>query len=594
MKRGNITQWTNITICKNLLFFSQLVNELLFDYSIPSNRISTLNSHFLCVDALSAIEGIDHHGVPEGTLKPILEELYISIQKDPVFNNRADQPTKYFAKYQNDKYRISTNVAELNYEELKKATLAISTRFFSDNRYYQLLKNRIIELVSNNNEDDQPELFRLTKSLLTELVNLGYSIKYIQSAMDKLFWSPAHKIEDTSIITKFFDSFSFSEKEFDVVFVVPRSKMHRFISYVSDLSLLEEYPRRTLQHAEKGFLNKNNNQAFLQIQIKSYDPYMAAEVAKKLLTTKMSFFRLCDHSLRYDVSGAKCGVYDGNSFTRITQNISSVSHTKMPSSRQILESMIASEQALNAVPNCHSNDALTQAVLFHAQSLNETSAENQLLDLWAIFESVLDISNKHASDRINQVCMYLIPILKRRYIYSLFNQLANDMKNYSEERYGGIIGNSSNEKDIVRKICEFVILPENKADRDDYLSACDDFPLLKERIVYYEAMLAQPVNIYSFVEKHAERVKWQIMRIYRNRNLIVHNGDSMPYLDLLIENLHSYVDDFLSYVIHNLAEGHTVNSMCQQLFAKECEWLSDFSSKKINMSSEIITKMLEF
>ena len=31
------------------------------------------------------------------------------------------------------------------------------------------------------------------------------------------------------------------------------------------------------------------------------------------------------------------------------------------------------------------------------------------------------------------------------------------MKNYSEEKYNEIIGGSSNEKDIVRKICEFVI-----------------------------------------------------------------------------------------------------------------------------------------
>ena len=31
------------------------------------------------------------------------------------------------------------------------------------------------------------------------------------------------------------------------------------------------------------------------------------------------------------------------------------------------------------------------------------------------------------------------------------------MKNYSEEKYNEIIGGSSNEKDIVRKICEFII-----------------------------------------------------------------------------------------------------------------------------------------
>ena len=109
---------------------------------------------------------------------------------------------------------------------------------------------------------------------------------------------------------------------------------------------------------------------------------------------------------------------------------------------------------------------------------------------------------------------------------------------------------------------------------------------------YYAKMFRTPFQVYEFVEKHAECVKWQIMRIYRNRNLIVHNGDTMPYVDLLIENLHSYVDDFLTYTTHNLAKGHTINSMCQELFAKECEWIADFSNKKAEMNLDMVMKML--
>ncbi len=38
MKQGNLDKWTNLEECTNLLLFSELVNELLFDYSIPSHR----------------------------------------------------------------------------------------------------------------------------------------------------------------------------------------------------------------------------------------------------------------------------------------------------------------------------------------------------------------------------------------------------------------------------------------------------------------------------------------------------------------------------------------------------------------------------
>ncbi len=82
------------------------------------------------------------------------------------------------------------------------------------------------------------------------------------------------------------------------------------------------------------------------------------------------------------------------------------------------------------------------------------------------------------------------------------------------------------------------------------------------------------------------------MRIYRNRNMIIHNGENMSYLSLLIENLHSYVDDFISYVIHGVAEGKDINAMCQELFVKECEWNSKFQKVKDPITLKQIKYML--
>lgn len=45
MKQGDLSQWNNIEACKNLLFFAQLVNELLFDYSIM-NAVKAIHDYF--------------------------------------------------------------------------------------------------------------------------------------------------------------------------------------------------------------------------------------------------------------------------------------------------------------------------------------------------------------------------------------------------------------------------------------------------------------------------------------------------------------------------------------------------------------------
>lgn len=378
MKQGNLVKWKDISACKNLLFFAQLVDELLFDYSIPSNRISTLNSHYLCLDALSAINGIDEHGVPEGTLKPIAEELYISLTKDPAFDLINNSPLRYFVKYQNERYRISTSVSELNYDEIKKAILAIDSRFFEDNKYYETLKTRVMEKILSNEESDQLDLFRLVKSLLTELINLGYSQNYIKKVMSDVFWNSNSDIVSPNVINDFFSAFTFEKNNYTVVFIVNRGRISQFTDHIENLSCIESFEQRYESHAEKVFLQKNRNQAYLIIDRKALDPYQAAYSARLTLSINASLYRLNNHDYRYDINTAKCGVYSDSEFFRAEQEKSAVSHVKMPSREQIVKNMEALEKAINNQRSVRERVALINAARFHSHSLDSISIENQL------------------------------------------------------------------------------------------------------------------------------------------------------------------------------------------------------------------------
>ena len=598
MKKGNLEHWENYDKYTNLLFFSQLVNELLFDYSIPSNRVSTLNSHYLCLDAMSAIEGIEKHGVPEGSLKPIMEELYSVLKKDPIYSEKNNSPLDFFVKYQGDRYVFSSRVSDLNYEELKKTAEALHTYYFSESKYYDSLKESITDIVTNNKTDKQKELFRLVKSLLTELMNMGYSLSYIYEVMKKNYWAPKNNLTSSEDIKRFFDAFSLKDREYEVILKVNRKRMERFVQYIDGVDLVDTLNDRYHGHAEKNFLKKANKQAFILQKNKALDPFAAARNVKDIIVLNMGLFRLFDHEYRYDINTAKCGVYDDSHFYSIGQVIRSIEHTKPLSSKQIAESMRISNMAFESVVKNQSYYdivSILNAARFHSHSLDSNSEENQLLDLWAIFETILDISNKHTSDRIQQVCKYLVPILKRRYIYSLFSQLTEDIKNYDEPFLKKITKGETDRHKKVQIICEFVLLENEEWDeeRSDFLNRCNDFPLLKERIEYYRKSLSTTKDVFEFVEKHGECVRWQIMRIYRNRNLIIHNGSTMPYLSLLIENLHSYVDEFLSYSIQTLSKGHDIDSMCQELFVKECQWNSTFQKNNRKMDTNLIEIMLE-
>lgn len=594
MKKGNLEKWEDISGCNNLLFFSQLVNELLFDYSIPSNRISTLNSHYLCLDAINAIQGIEENGVPEGTLKPIMEELYTELKKDPVFSESSN-PLDFFVKNQNGKFSICNRVADMNYKELKNTARAINNSLFIDNKYYFKLKEMIIKIIKNNNESEQQILFRLTKSLLTELKNKGYTTRYLYMQMNELYWNPFAPIESPEAIGAFFQAFDFNEKDYTVILKIDKKEIGTLLAYIDGLNYVEKIPQNVAIRLEKSFIKKEESEAFLLITRRAMDPYGAAERAVNLVDTNSAVYRLYDHRYCYNIADADCVVLDEENTYKSGRNLKAVEHTKKPSSKTITESMDLVNDAIKATVNTGEyNDfvSILNAIRYHSHSLDSSSLENQLLDLWAIFETVLDISNQHTTDRIQQICMYLVPILKRNYLYSLLKQFADDIKNYNEEMYNSIIEDAITEQAIVQRIGEFTLLPKNEERRKTVLEKCDDFPLLKERLSYYSTALKTPAEVHSFVEKHADRVKWQIMRIYRNRNLIIHNGRSMPYLSLLIENLHSYVDDFLAYTIHTLAQKKSIETMCQELFVKECKWNASLPRQKKDNTREDVKYFL--
>lgn len=593
MKRGNITAWKDLESCNNLLLFAELINEMLFDYSIPSNRISTLNSHYLCNDALQTIRTIENNGVPQGTLTPIIEELYDALSKDVVFQLTGENPLRFFLKSKGERFRISTLPSELNFEESKKVVKTLNARFFGSNWYLEELQKIIAELVRNNKKSDWLLLFRATKSYLTELINKGYNTRYVYETAEAFFFSENSLIDSPDVINSFFEKLKCESKTFNVVFVV-RQRFTKFTRMYEALQLKEAIEEKTHTDSEKAFLKKQKDQLFLEIKRSAFDPYSAAIKARTLVNDNIAFYRICDHNFSYSIDKAPCGVYSSdNCFYRVTDFMSPLLKTKMPSETKIKGVIERVEKAMDEVSTPKKMQeflGFINASNFHSLSLDSHSNKNQLLDLWAIIETLLNVSNEHTSDRIHLICQRLIPILRKTYFHSIFYQLSNDIKNYNEEEYKAIIGGETNEDRIIEEVCFFTLLDEKAEERNAFLERCVNYPLLVERINYYNEMLNTPYKIYGFVEKHCTRVKWQLMRIYRNRNMIIHNGQSMPYLSLLIENLHSYVDDLLSCTLQAYSEGKSFESMCQELYSDECEWIETFGSRRVTKNTKEIIK----
>ena len=590
MRKGCVDKWDNLTECKNLLFFAQTVDELIFSYSIPSHRLATLNSHYLCIDAIYTIADIEHNGVPEGSLRPIFEELYYTLDKDPVFSP-DNSPLKYFVKEQKGKYVRGYNPNDFSYTDRRNIIYTIKKRVFSGNSYFEKLKEKIVAIVKANNEDEQSTLFALTKSLITELVNSGYDQRYIRDVLVHNFFNLRTQVTSCEQIDTFFDAFPCANRKYKVVLIADHHLQSILVNPENVKVVNRFFPKTRIPEESTYLQKKDTERYYIFDEQDEFDPYSAANSVESFVNVGLSLYILYDHGLDISLDGAKFIVYDENNYyTIIIPQKSAVHRMRTPKYNIVQKKIELTHQAISKSKN--TGILLLLAANLHRLSLRSTSEENQILDLWAIVECILNISQEHTSDRITQVCSYLVPIIKYKYLYSIFEQLSIDIKSYDEDKYSEIIGDCEDDFQNVLSLAKYVLLDTSQDDCDLWLNSCDDFPLLKFRIRRYRTIFKTRGSLAEYIENHAQRVRWKIMRAYRNRNLIVHNGETMPYSALLVENLHSYVDTLLNYVITELSNGHTMNSMRQELFASECEWNANVEKK--NAAKSIDADFIEY
>lgn len=78
MRFRNLKKWTAPDQSKELIYFAQLLEEMLFDYSLDTYKPSALNTSLLCREALYVIEDIESGVIKRPNLDHVLEELTIT------------------------------------------------------------------------------------------------------------------------------------------------------------------------------------------------------------------------------------------------------------------------------------------------------------------------------------------------------------------------------------------------------------------------------------------------------------------------------------------------------------------------------------
>ena len=532
------TNWNDVETGRRAQFIADIVKESLFDYSFDSYKIPSLNLHFFCLDYMSTYSLVKKGIMEKGNLIPLNEEF------EYILTNSLWLPdgiSLSMCSFRNKFGEYQDCMKDQNLDELKKGEYYndcanyITAFLAGKSDYSELLLLQIEKLLRGTQFDikEQETMQFCVREYLCELVNIGINKNYIYNLSEQKLFSAATSQDDIKYIMDFLRKLEPSTREYNVVFGVTDAAQ-------SDLGSIIKKMRPSTDK-EKQFLG---TKYVLETKIEDYDPYSAIEKAKNYFLVVVCGYNCFVHNEEIKIVE--------NGFAKL-QSEKKYRKVKTPTPAMKKNTVKTKNESINllqSVLTASLPEALISSFELHNIAVNSENMETQLLMLWTILELLIE-TNQGTMSKVNYVTNVVSSILCNNYYMHITKGILSQItKNHS---IIDVIEKETRGKNQTEKL--LFILKDNTVLQQEIISKLEHFPLEVFKIKKYLGVFSSANNIKNDLRRHSKRLRWQLMRIYRNRCMIVHDGSHMPYIENILENLHFYVDDLLEFMITCIGEG---------------------------------------
>lgn len=532
---------------KNLLMFIQTLEEVLFYYSFESYKLPALNSHFLCFDILQTKFNIDQKSITEGNFIPLAEEFEDVLNTDIVLKKFLPSVDMLLGK--RDKLKNLVDYTKMDYKaKISKYTEAaeyIKEISGANNSYLATVFDMLMDNIfaEECNYDVLKKIYSLTRTLATELVNGGYSPEFISQELKGAFLNNKNVVEgNEQEVINFLNKFSFERKSYQVLFGI-NAGTAAILKHIKDVNV-----KRPSRELRKALDLKHEGDCIVELLVKDVDRYEAVDRAYNYINTIVGLHRISQHHRPIYIKPiAQINQVDED-FNRISSNVVKIGKNVLlrANNESQIQSYFFDDQLLN---NVDPPESFFRAVSLHNSALDSKESKNQLLDLWTAVETLVGFRTGD-EDKINVVCNILTSILNRTYIFSHIEQLYKDICTILGEESNLIFNEVAGNEQNIMKLTKMLGVGDYQEHYEKLFGMLEEYPILQYRLeLFAKHIFCNSQTVFDELVRHKQKIKWQIMRIYRNRNMIVHNGEHMPYLNIILGNLHYYVDTMFDVLI---------------------------------------------
>lgn len=594
MKAYSFENWVIDLKTTPFLFFIQSVEEMLFPYGHDSYKVPTLNFHFLCIEILRTIDKIENDVIDKGNMRPLFEELSAMLVNDKVAEKLYGTDFYRLFYNKNDKGEYSRDWSNLNKDPGSEVSLKVIQKTLQflindmtiDDKYLQTLKNEIEGILNTTTFEigEAQKLSGLSRLLLTELINRGYSQEYIYSKVKERYYSDLYRIEDVSIeIDYFWNMFSFDEHKYSVTLPVKKADVKKLLGHFHGVTISNNIDR----------LFGNSCRWLAMMEIEALDPQSARDKVCELISLFVSLKQYNSHvSKSFYTKQAIVVDLDNEKEYVISKPVTVLSRGGTKSEEQIYKCIGEMLQSFPVI-----GEKMVNAINLHSSAMESINISNQLLNLWTIVEVLVEVDKRYSYSKITQISNTITTVQNASYVKSLIEQLLLDLKHCCLDIKSQLEKVTKGSNDI-EKMAALLVLQEFEQNKSDLIADLSNYPLLQYRIEHYAKQFSNRQELKKLLVNHRKRLEWQIMRIYRNRNMIVHDGSHFPYIELVVQNLHFYVDNLIDTINYYVGKGYeSLDVIYTMLSAKEFSYQIvlekiDGSKKELPIGDDYIEVVL--
>ena len=555
--------WKNIAAIQGLLFFAQRMDEMLFYYTMDTYKPQIYNIVLLLNEYFTTVQKIESGILNEKNEPIIIDEIVWMLNND----NVAREVIGEFIVEEFIKNRGSYG------KDKRKRMLSLFLSKVIGNEYLEHLKVHIKEAVELDKKSD---IEKYSILYVRELTVVGYDARYIFKCLNNVFYT--NEVSNLDSLDRFFSCFDSKKHKYDVMFEVDRElaslcEKMQSKSILDGLDVLKQEEIMSSISAKEGYAIVSFR------QIEAFDEFVAYETGSAILQMLNNFYTY----FRYVSSGIEPGGYVRNEeghIETIKEKVSGVDKTRKI---QSFERSYASTADLFdiATANYENLYKMSRIMEIHNTAIATEAQNNVLLSLWSILELLLEeneTDNNHS--RIMNIMDLVIPSLINSYIEKIVLDLYEDVRRFEHNKTPVFLSKVEEHCNEFEKFFAFLVLDKYDYLRSEFYSKLSEYPLLRYRIYSLNIELKDKKRIQKKLDRHEQKLRWHLQRLYRTRNCIIHDGEDIYNIDALVENLLGYIDIVCERIIHSISHSVGIHTVSNAILEEELNYKLFF--EKVN------------